>query len=104
TSTESQRLSSRDAAEPPSSLWLRRTSASSVDKSVMKRELLPEQAAAAHEIAKHVSVTTGPGYAKTFVLVQRYLHILSKHKLNIDQIVAITFTNRAANEMRERLR
>ena len=104
TSTESQRLSSKDAAEPPSSLWLRRTSASSVDKSPMKRELLPEQAAAAHEIAKHVSVTAGPGSGKTFVLVQRYLHILSKHKLNIDQIVAITFTNRAANEMRERLR
>src|SRR6476646_5111018 len=38
------------------------------------------------------------------VLVERYLHILRQHKLNIDQIVAITFTNRAANEMRERLR
>ena len=70
----------------------------------MKRELLPEQAAAAHEITKHLSVTAGPGSGKTFVLVQRYLHILRKHKLNIDQIVAITFTNRAANEMRERLR
>jgi ATP-dependent helicase/nuclease subunit A len=38
------------------------------------------------------------------VLVERYLHILREHHLNIDQIVAITFTNRAANEMRERLR
>lgn len=39
------------------------------------------------------------------VLVERYLHILRKNKnLEIDQIVAITFTNRAANEMRERLR
>src|SRR6266508_366655 len=69
-----------------------------------KRELLPEQAAAAYEISKHISVTAGPGSGKTTVLVQRYLHILRKHKLNIDQIVAITFTNRAANEMRERLR
>ena len=69
-----------------------------------KRELLPEQSAAAYEIDKHISVTAGPGSGKTFVLVQRYLHILRKHKLNIDQIVAITFTNRAANEMRERLR
>jgi ATP-dependent helicase/nuclease subunit A len=69
-----------------------------------KRELLPEQAAAAHEIEKHVAVTAGPGSGKTTVLVERYLHILRKHNLNIDQIVAITFTNRAANEMRERLR
>jgi len=69
-----------------------------------KRKLLPEQAAAAYEINKHISVTAGPGSGKTTVLVERYLHILRQHKLNIDQIVAITFTNRAANEMRERLR
>ncbi|HEY0431525.1 MAG TPA: UvrD-helicase domain-containing protein, partial [Pyrinomonadaceae bacterium] len=70
-----------------------------------KRELEPEQAAAAYEIAKHISVTAGPGSGKTTVLVERYLHILRRHtSLNIDQIVAITFTNRAANEMRERLR
>src|SRR5215510_3098637 len=68
------------------------------------RELQPEQAAAAYEISKHVSVTAGPGAGKTTVLVERYLHILRQHKLSIDQIVAITFTNRAANEMRERLR
>lgn len=68
------------------------------------RELQPEQAAAAHEISKHISVTAGPGSGKTTVLVERYLHILRQHDLSIDQIVAITFTNRAANEMRERLR
>lgn len=69
-----------------------------------KRELQPEQAAAAHTIDRHISVTAGPGSGKTTVLVERYLHILLQHKLSIDQIVAITFTNRAANEMRERLR
>src|SRR5687767_14713662 len=68
------------------------------------RELLPEQAAAAYEIRKHISVTAGPGSGKTTVLVERYLHILREQSLSIDQIVAITFTNRAANEMRERLR
>jgi ATP-dependent helicase/nuclease subunit A len=68
------------------------------------RELLAEQAAAAYEIKKHISVTAGPGSGKTTVLVERYLHILREQSLSIDQIVAITFTNRAANEMRERLR
>src|SRR5713101_4772241 len=69
-----------------------------------ERQLQPEQAAAAYEITRHISVTAGPGSGKTTVLVERYLHILREHKLSIDQIVAITFTNRAANEMRERLR
>ncbi|MCA1578161.1 MAG: UvrD-helicase domain-containing protein [Acidobacteria bacterium] len=69
-----------------------------------QRVLLPEQAAAAYEISKHISVTAGPGSGKTTVLVERYLHILREYSLSIDQIVAITFTNRAANEMRERLR
>jgi ATP-dependent exoDNAse (exonuclease V) beta subunit len=70
-----------------------------------QRVLQPEQAAAAYEIKKHISVTAGPGSGKTTVLVERYLHILRQNpNLNIDQVVAITFTNRAANEMRERLR
>src|SRR5215213_10284731 len=58
----------------------------------------------AYEINKHISVTAGPGSGKTTVLVERYVHILRERDLAIDQIVAITFTNRAANEMRERLR
>src|SRR5438552_768344 len=72
---------------------------------IEKPELKPEQAAAAHTLDSHISVTAGPGAGKTTVLVERYLHILKEHPhLNIDQIVALTFTNRAANEMRERLR
>src|SRR6185436_11384698 len=70
----------------------------------LNRQLQPEQAAAAYELGRHISVTAGPGSGKTTVLVERYLHILRTQKLSIDQIVAITFTNRAANEMRERLR
>jgi ATP-dependent helicase/nuclease subunit A len=70
-----------------------------------ERELQPAQSRAAHTLDRHVSVTAGPGAGKTTVLVERYLHILREKKpTSIDQIVAITFTNRAANEMRERLR
>jgi ATP-dependent helicase/nuclease subunit A len=70
-----------------------------------KRELQPAQATAAYTLDRHISVTAGPGAGKTTVLVERYLHILREKKPpSIDQIVAITFTNRAANEMRERLR
>ncbi|HTG17779.1 MAG TPA: UvrD-helicase domain-containing protein [Blastocatellia bacterium] len=68
------------------------------------RELKPEQRQAAHSLERHVAVTAGPGAGKTTVLVERYLHILRTYDISVDQIVAITFTNRAANEMRERLR
>lgn len=68
------------------------------------RELKPEQAVAAHTLDRHLSVTAGPGSGKTFVLVERYLEILHTKKVSVDNIVAITFTNRAANEMRQRVR
>ena len=68
------------------------------------RELKTEQLLAAHTLDRHVSVTAGPGAGKTTVLVERYLHILRAQEISVDQIVAITFTNRAANEMRGRLR
>ncbi len=68
------------------------------------RELKPEQKIAAHTLDKHLSVTAGPGAGKTFVLVERYLEILRAKKASVDNIVAITFTNRAANEMRQRVR
>src|SRR6184192_2034705 len=68
------------------------------------RELKPEQKIAAHTLDRHLSVTAGPGAGKTFVLVERYLEILRAKKVSVDNIVAITFTNRAANEMRQRVR
>src|SRR5260370_33432723 len=68
------------------------------------RELKPEQAAAAFTLDRHLSVTAGPGSGKTTVLVERYLEILRTQKVSVDNLVAITFTNRSANEMRERVR
>src|SRR5882762_1095749 len=68
------------------------------------RELKPEQKTAAHTLGRHLAVTAGPGAGKTFVLVERYLEILRTQKVSVDNIVAITFTNRAANEMRQRIR
>jgi ATP-dependent helicase/nuclease subunit A len=76
----------------------------STDTDSKPRVLKPEQAAAAQTLDRHLSVTAGPGAGKTFVLVERYLEILRSKKVSVDNIVAITFTNRAANEMRQRVR
>ena len=54
-------------------------------------------------IEKHVCVTAGAGSGKTAVLVERYLEILRKGNTGPQNIVAITFTEKAAAEMKERV-
>ena len=54
-------------------------------------------------IEKHVCVTAGAGSGKTTVLVERYLEILRKGDVGPQNIVAITFTEKTAAEMKERV-
>ena len=54
-------------------------------------------------IEKHICVTAGAGSGKTTVLVDRYLEILRSKKVKPQKIVAITFTEKASAEMRERV-
>ena len=58
---------------------------------------------AALNIEKHVCVTAGAGSGKTTVLVERYLKILREGNATPQEIVAITFTDKAAAEMKERV-
>ena len=54
-------------------------------------------------IEKHICVTAGAGSGKTTVLVERYLEILRTGNTGPQNIVAITFTEKAAAEMKERV-
>ncbi|HHY70554.1 MAG TPA: UvrD-helicase domain-containing protein [Thermoanaerobacterales bacterium] len=67
-------------------------------------EYTPEQKQAIETVDKNLVVTAGAGAGKTRVLVDRILYILEQGLANIDEIVAITYTNKAALEIRERLR
>lgn len=51
-----------------------------------------------------VVLSSGAGCGKTFVLIERYLAHLREDRLDVGQIVAITFTERAARQMRDRIR
>lgn len=51
-----------------------------------------------------LGVIAGAGSGKTTVLVARLIRILQERHCSLSQIVAITFTNKAAAEMKERLR
>ncbi len=63
----------------------------------------PEQQKAIETVDKNLVVTAGAGAGKTRVLVARILYILRQGLADIDEIVAITYTNKAALEIRERL-
>lgn len=57
----------------------------------------------AHDIERHIALTAGAGSGKTAVLVNRYIEILIKKNLRVGQVVAITFTEKAATELRQRI-
>ncbi|MEA3365466.1 MAG: UvrD-helicase domain-containing protein, partial [Candidatus Hydrogenedentes bacterium] len=49
-------------------------------------------------------VTASAGAGKTAVLIERVLHLVLECRVPLDRIVAITFTEKAAAEMKDRLR
>ncbi len=54
-------------------------------------------------IDRDVCVTAGAGSGKTHVLVERFINLVVSHRVPLTEILTITFTEKAANEMKERV-
>ncbi len=67
-----------------------------------QRELNQAQQAAL-DLSSNIALTAAAGSGKTTVLIERFLHILRSNEYKPEEVVAITFTEEAARQMRERV-
>ena len=66
-------------------------------------KLNAEQLAAATHISTSSLILAGAGSGKTRVLTYKIAYLIFGHHISVSRILAVTFTNKAANEMKERL-
>jgi len=66
--------------------------------------LMNEQQLAAVEARGEVFVSAGAGTGKTSVLVERFVRAVCEDGLDVDSVLAITYTRKAAVELRGRIR
>ena len=65
--------------------------------------LSDDQRRAVERIGQDVCVVAGPGSGKTRVLTERFAWLVEEQGVDPDAILAITFTEKAANEIKSRL-
>ena len=88
---------------PPSRLPFEKEETAPKAGTLATRSLNPEQKKAVVTTSDRIIVSAGPGTGKTFTLVARLAHLLSKSNAEPNKFTAITFTNKAAEEIRTRL-
>lgn len=67
-------------------------------------ELNDKQYEAVRETEGYLRVIAGAGSGKTKLLVSRYVYLVKEYGIDPANILCVTFTNKAAGEMKRRIR
>lgn len=88
---------------PSGGVRRKRTAGGQTDHAAPAESLNAAQQAAVSAPERRVAVVAGPGTGKTKTLVARILCLIRELGARPEEITAVTFTNQAAREMRQRL-
>ena len=67
-----------------------------------EKQYTPMQRKAVYEEGKNILVSASAGSGKTYVMIERVIRLILEGKAEVGEILAVTYTSAAAEEMKKK--